>query len=360
MGKLKLYTNSFFDELRHRQDILADNAVSALIRNPEWIELINTWDSIPSELPSSFSPELKEYFSFYEKKKVLVDEYSLTGGQRFFDKNGELYLAMLGFYALPYCYAFADGAQVLVRSKRILENVGERLGETASFLMDIFEPGAFFQKEKAYLTCSKIRLIHAFSRYFILHYAKDWNPAFGQPVNQEDMLGTNLAFSFIVLRGLTKLGFQPSEDEYRDVLLYWKWIGELMGIDVSFWPETSKESFELDKLIRKRHLKSSEAGQKLLDSLILNYRSSIPDPLINQQVERLLFFFLGKEASAALGLKASRKLPGNLLGLMFTFLGWKNFGGKKGYIHIRQTMEIQQKSQFGRVLSIRLPELNRT
>jgi hypothetical protein len=285
---------------------------------------------------------------------------ALERGQRFFEQKGDLYLAMLGFYALPYCYAFADGAQVLVRSKRILENIGERLGETASFVMDIFQPGAFYQKDMAYLTCAKVRLIHAFSRYFISHYSKDWNSTYGQPVNQEDMLGTNLAFSFIVMRGLTKLGFQPSEEEFRDVLVYWKWIGELMGIDVTYWPETAKEAFELDRLIRRRHLKSSDAGQKLIRALMRFYEESIPEPLINQQVEHILVFFLGKEASKSLGLKSNRIVSGDLLGLMFTILGWKNYGVKKGYSNIRQTLESQQKSRFGRVLSIRLPELNRT
>lgn len=357
---MQLYTNSFFDGLRQRQDEPADRAVSALVQFSKWIPVINTWEVIPSVFPNSFPEELKDYFSFYREKKDHCDLNILERGQRFFEQKGDLYLAMLGFYSLPYCYAFADGAQVLVRSKRILENIGERLGETSSFLMDIFQPGAFFQKEKAFLTCAKVRLIHSFSRYFVSTYATDWKEEFGRPVNQEDMIGTNLAFSFIVLRGLTKLGFQPSETEYQDVLAYWKWIGELMGIDVTYWPDTPKEAFELDRLIRRRQLKSSEAGRKLIDALIGFYKKSIPDPLINQQIEPILCFFLGKEAAEALGLSSRQKLSGNVLGLIFSFLGWKNYGGNKGYTSIRQSLELQQMAQFGKVLNIRLPELHRT
>ena len=357
---MQLYTNSFFDGLRQRQDEPADRAVSSFVQFPEWIPMINSWEVIPSVFPNSFPQELKDYFSFYREKKDHCDLNILERGQRFFEQQGDLYLAMLGLYSLPYCYAFADGAQVLVRSKRILENIGERLGETSSFLMDIFQPGAFFQKEKAFLTCAKVRLIHSFSRYFVSTYATDWKEEFGRPVNQEDMIGTNLAFSFIVLRGLTKLGFQPSETEYQDVLAYWKWIGELMGIDVTFWPDTPKEAFELDRLIRRRQLKSSEAGRKLIDALIGFYKKSIPDPLINQQIESILCFFLGKEAAEALGLSTGQKLSGNVLGLIFSFLGWKNYGGNKGYTSIRQSLELQQMAQFGKVLNIRLPELHRT
>ncbi|HSF54826.1 MAG TPA: oxygenase MpaB family protein [Algoriphagus sp.] len=347
-----------FDQLRQKQDELADRTISALIQNPEWIRTINSWKIIPTDLPKSFSIDLKEFFEFYQNRFSSFDTLTLKKGQDFFDQKGDLYVALLGFYSLPYCYAFADGAEVLVRSKRILDSIGERLGETGSFVMEIFRPGAFISDQRAFLVCAKVRLIHAFSRYFILKHSQDWNSNFGNPVNQEDMLGTNLAFSQIVLRGLIKLGIGVSEKEHSVVLAYWKWIGELLGIDVEYWPETSKEAFELDKLLRKRHLKSSEAGRKLVLVLMNFYKSNISDPLVIPLVEDMLCFFLGKTASKVLGLSQNRKLEGELFGLMFKFSGWKN-GGQKGFNRLIQTIEKQQKEQFGKVLKINLPEINR-
>lgn len=360
MQKLKLYTDSFFDGLRKREDPPADEAVVALVQNPIWIQQINQWHVIPDQLPDDFSDEVKAFFEFYLVKSQTANPIDLAAAQTFFDQKGDLYLAMLGFYSLPYCYAFADGAEVLVRSNRIVDQIGERLGETGSFVLEIFRPGAFFESKEAYLTCAKVRLIHAFSRFFIHRYAKDWDEAYGKPVNQEDMLGTNLAFSFIVLRGLTKMGFAPTEKQQKEVLSYWKWVGELMGIAIDFWPDTPKEAYELDKLIRRRHLRSSQAGQKLIQSLVRFYKESIPEPLIQSQINGILSFFLGKEASKALHLGEAIPVSGDLLGLMFTFLGWKNYGGKKGYASIRNNLEKQQKDRFGRVLSICLPELKRT
>jgi hypothetical protein len=357
--KLQLYTQKELDQLRFRQDELADLAVMDLVSNPTWITEINSWKIIPKQLPIEFSDSVTSFFNFYQQKVGLADNKILRGAQDYFDQNGDLHLAMLGFYALPYCYAFADGAEVLVRSNRIVDQIGERLGETGGFVMELFRPGAFSENDRAFLVCGKVRLIHAFSRYFILKYAKDWNPDFGKPVNQEDMLGTNLAFSFIVLRGLTKMGFAPTEDEQKTVLAYWKWIGELMGIDVSFWPETPKEAFELDRIIRKRHLKSSAAGQKLINSLIRFYQETIPDAVLSDRIQPILSFFLGKEASLALGISYKPFVSGDIIGWMFSLLGWKNYGGKKGYQRIRKMMESQQKDRFGKVLEIRLPELNR-
>ena len=348
-----------FDLLRQKQDDLADRAVMALIQNPEWISTINSWKIIPEELPEFFSTEIKDFFEFFNRKHSSIDAPSLKKAQAFFEKKGDIYLAMLGFYSLPYCYAFADGAEVLVRSRRILDSRGERLGETGTFVMDIFRPGAFISDKRAFLVCAKVRLIHAFSRFFILNYSKDWKERFGNPVNQEDMLGTNLAFSHIVLRGMIKLGIDIGEKEHSEVLTYWKWVGDLLGIDVRYWPETSKEAFELDKLIRKRHLKSSEAGKKLVSALLDFYKKNIPDPILNPLVQDILCFFLGTDASDALSLEPGKKLQGDLLGVIFTFAGWKN-AGKKSYSNFRRTMEKQQLEQFGRVLQISLPEFNRT
>ena len=360
MEKLQFYTNSIFDQLRQRTDTLADQAVSVLAKNPSFISEINSWKLIPEQLPRDFSIELKEFFEFYHEKEKEFSESDLRPAQDFFEEKGDIYLAMLGFYSLPYCYAFADGAQVLVRSNRILDQIGERLGETASFVLEIFKPGAFSKQDEAYLICAKVRLIHAFSRYFIRHYSKDWDLAFGQPVNQEDMLGTNLAFSHIVLRGLGKMNSSATEKEYESVLTYWKWIGELMGIDTHYWPITTKEAFELDKLIRKRHLKSSHAGQKLVNALLQFYQKTIPDPLLNSQAESILSFFLGLEASEALSLKSNLKVPGEIIGLVFNYAGRKNFAAKKGYTALRKNLQTQQMTQFGKVLQIRLPELKRT
>jgi hypothetical protein len=360
VGKLHLYTDSLFDQLRQRQDSLADNAVKSLVHSPDLIPLINSWVAIPAQLPAAFPAELISYFEFYQERQNSFDPITIERGQHFFEKNGDLYTAMLGFYSLPYCYAFADGAEVLIRSKRIIDAIGERLAETGFFVMEIFKPGAFITAKSAFLVCAKVRLIHAFSRYFILNYAKDWNSDFGKPVNQEDMLGTNIAFSQIVLRGLLKLGIAVSEEEHQKVLAYWKWIGELIGIDVSFWPETSKEAFELDKLIRTRHMRPSEAGQKLTKALLDYYRKTVPDPALASQVEGIVAFFLGKEASDALNLKSNKAIQGDLLGLFFKINGWKNFGAKKSYSSLKRALDQRQIQQFGKILTINLPELNRS
>jgi hypothetical protein len=357
---LSQYNSSVFDQLRLKQDTLADQAVEALISQSNLASEINSWLIIPAKFPEYFPEELRLYFEFYHHKEKEFSGGDHQLAQSYFERNGDLYLAMLGFYSLPYCYAFADGAQVLVRSQRILDQIGERLGETTRFVLDIFKPGAFANQDAAYLSCAKVRLIHAFSRYFIRTYARDWDPAFGQPINQEDLLGTNLAFSHIVLRGMTKMGLSPNAKEHQAILLYWKWIGELMGVETRLWPSNPKEAFELDRLIRKRQLKASEAGKKLTRALLEFYQKNIPDVLLTTQLESILAFFLGKEASKAVGLSSQVQVPGDILGLVLKGTGFKTFGSNKNYAALKKSLEAQQTLQFGRVLQLKLPEYNRS
>ncbi|NVK50679.1 MAG: DUF2236 domain-containing protein [Cyclobacteriaceae bacterium] len=360
MEKLKLYNQREMDALRKRQDPLADLAVISLIENPEWAQEINSWECIPSQLPDYFSNELLNFFSFYNEAIQKANPTILKSGQAFFGETGDIYLGLLGFYSLPYCYAFGDGAEVLIRSKRIVDEIGVRLAETGLFVVDLFKPGGFYEDLSPYLTCAKVRLIHAFSRYFIANHSRDWKEEYGAPINQEDMLGTNLAFSMIVLRGLTKMGLSVDSQTFQLVLSYWKWIGYLIGVDVDFWPETPKEAFELDRLIRKRHLKETEAGKKLISALGDYYKQNIPDSIVRKQVDSLFHFFLGKEASQVLGISTESNLPGSLVDLIFKFSGWRNYGAQKNYQKIRKMMERQQKEQFGKLIQLQIPVLYRS
>jgi hypothetical protein len=361
VNKLKLYQNQELDKLRELGDPLGDQVVLFLFEHPNWIDVFNSWSEFPRSEEIGRLPEL---FSYYLRSfKVLpdwLDEKKVTLAQEFFQKEGNLYLSMLGFYSLPYCYAFADGAQVLVRSKRITDEIGMRLSETALFLLDSFRPGTFLGDDRCMLTLAKVRLIHAFSRLFVQKYSKDWNETWGLPINQEDMLGTNLAFSLLVMRGLEKLGRYPGKQIAEAVLHYWKVIGWYLGISVDFWPETAKEAFELERIIRKRHLKSSEAGHILIQALLDYYKNTIHDPALADRAEALVAYFVGNEAAEALGISDNLVLPKEVYGLLLEFSFFRQYGAGSSYDKIRRIFMEQSKIQFGRIPELKLPTRKRS
>jgi hypothetical protein len=206
------------------------------------------------------SPVLQSFLSsnallpdFYDKKKLIR-------ATDFYRENQQNIGLILGLYALPYCYLGADGAKVLYMSERIKNDTYKRLTETGSFLKAVMNYDNW-KSNRIFAICLKVRLLHASIRYFTLH-SKQWDLAWGYPINQEDMLGTNLAFSLVVLRGMEKLGYSVDKT-YEDAYINtWNVIGYLLGVKQEIMPESYLEAVKIDKLIAERQFRQSVEGQE--------------------------------------------------------------------------------------------------
>lgn len=356
MNKIKLYLSQEYNRLKEQQDPLADLAILDLLQHPNIIDEINSWQNLPKALPESYPDSIKAFFEFYThpfpgdkspKEMLKVQDLFLS--------NAPLMLSLLGFYALPYTYAFGDGAEVLVRSKRMVNDPGKRLAETAWFILECYRPGAFVSDMRILLVLAKVRLIHAFSRHFINKYDKSWNPEWGAPINQEDMIATNLTFSLLIYRGMQKAGKTLSLENKVALLKYWKVIGYYLGLKIDFWPDSPKEAFELEKIIRMRHLRSSEAGFNLINSLIRQYKKEIISPALAPFSEDLIAFFIGKECSRILGLKPKQSLPETLLSRLIAFSVFGLGGVPKSYNAFYRQFTRQTHDKYGEDIGINIP-----
>lgn len=127
------------------------------------------------------------------------------------------------------------------------------------------------------------------------------NNLWGAPINQEDMAGTNLAFSYIILTGLQKSGHQLTKREKDDFLFLWRYIGYQLHITTELLPASFDEARELERVIRKRHFKKSLEGEVLTQELLQYYRTIVKSPdgyLLDSQIR----FWLGADVADCLGL----------------------------------------------------------
>ncbi len=256
--------------------------------------------------------------------KLSVDFLTLPGidqrkshlATKFFNEHLNAIMLILGVYSLPYCYCGANGARVLIASKKITENPEKRLLETAEFVLDVCHEQAFDSEGRGLISIFKVRIMHAAARYYVRNSIPD-----EEPVNQDDMLATLLSFSLIVIRGLRKMGVNISENEAEAYVYYWNVIGERLGIKQDYLPRSMGNASRLERDIRTREFVSSENGETLTRSLVdfINSQNTGRAPL---DAEAMMTFFL-EEKAIYLGISRSTlKVP--LASLSFNIYGLTN------------------------------------
>lgn len=241
--------------------------------------------------------------SFLISHRSVPEWYSIDkihAGQRVFKKYALDIMTLLGVLALPYCYAASPGNKALYMTAKMRKSPGKRLVETAEFIINVMSPGSFDKPGTGHVQINKVRLIHAMVRYYL---AKgNWNAEWGLPVNQEDMAGTNLAFSYIILIGLTRTAFALTVQEQESFLHVWRYIGYQMHITDELLPINMDEARLLETKIKQRHFKFSEEGKVLTEELINHYKSYFP-AIASYFVPAQMRYLLGPEISELLGLK---------------------------------------------------------
>ncbi|MFD1256508.1 oxygenase MpaB family protein [Mucilaginibacter terrae] len=276
------------------------------------------------QLPDLYRNE--PLFANARQLPAWANSKQLQQGAAFFARHASLIMNMLGLLSLPYTYAGADGVRVLYLSERMRNDTAKRLQETGDFVWEVMAPNAFEPGGKGFASILKVRLIHAAARYYTLQSGKWDSMAWGQPVNQEDMAGTNLSFSLVVIRGLRKLDVAVTYADQQAFMHLWNVIGSLSGIERNLLPDDGKQAIELEQAISKHQFRPSEEGQALTRAL-MNYFTSLklPVPFGNTDTIQLMRFLLGNEVADMLNLPAGEapKVVINLLKLSGTLQEFK-------------------------------------
>lgn len=297
---MTMYPNELLESYRFKTDVLADEVVAKIFTNNESSQVREVMQTLvfnDAEIDETkLSPYLVDYFKETEVLPTWADKKLQLKAVSFFEQNIENIMTLLGVYSLPYCYAAADGARVLQLSKRITEQTRKRLAETAQFVLEVMHPNAFLPQGKAIRSIQKVRLMHAVVRYQILNGGK-WNLAWGKPINQEDMAGTNLSFSFIILQGLRKIGTSVRFEEAQAFLHHWAIVGCMLGLDEKLLVFQETHANTLCKMIEKRSFKPSEHGTTLSLALLESFKTTFPFNLLQGLAATYIRYLVGDEYS---------------------------------------------------------------
>lgn len=311
----------YLDKSRLVGDAEADQLVSDVFQSKKQSEIyallsLNESEIItqqPSGVIGRFLLTPRQTPSWFDERKIIR-------GQKFFTHYADEIMTLLGVMALPYCYASSPGNKALYLSEKMRNSQGKRLLDTAHFTICVSSLQSHANGIGT-VSINKTRLIHAIARYYISK--GEWNMQWGVPINQEDMAGTNLAFSLVILMGLQQSGLNISDQEKEDFLFMWRYIGYQLHIDEQLLPNSFKEAFYLAQLIKKRTFCKSHESVMLTRELLNYYRSMIP---ANQAafVESQIKYFVGDGVADYLGLQTNA-LHDQFAGLMNTTQQFRNF-----------------------------------
>lgn len=295
------------DNLRKIGDTTLDYVMSTLVEDEQLTHSVHLFLSQKNIKNRDLRCFLKNnglslLLSLWEDREFCKErQKKVKAGQFFFEKNRDLIFLLLAFMSLPYCYAAVRGSLVLAKSRRIMENPAVRLNDTAWFVDSVCNYAAFTPDGLGYFACLKTRLWHALVRQklknFILEYYNEI------PINQEDMAGTLLSFSYLIIRGFEKLGIKVTSLEKDSFLHLWSYIGKLIGIVPELCTCTVEDALKLEHIIRIRHFAPSEHGQALAKSLYsFLEKESTKFGLSHQLTLRLSSYLLGRYVSNCVGI----------------------------------------------------------
>lgn len=251
---------------------------------------------------------LKKLFKQVETIPMWLDMGKLELGAAFCRRSGTLGLIVLRNYCLMGGYESAAINKPLIATGALKKGAAKRMAETIEFWVNVTTENALNKFGSGLKHSIKVRLMHAYARVSILKHASWDNNAWGVPINQWDMVATNLGFSLAFMDGLKNLGFNPTKNEIEGLLHFWKYIGYLLGIPPAYLPDKEEEAIEE---LYKWTITQPPADEdtKSLALALMNEPLLSSFPKYRWQKKILIkmhlgytYFFLGERSCHAMGL----------------------------------------------------------
>ena len=308
------------DAMRQTGDPLADEVVEELFSDGE-IAAVNSLmrTLVMNEYAplAGVPPVVADYLSRTQSLPEWADPAMIKAGEQIFWEFGPELIVILTCYALPFCYLGKNGVPVLALTTRLMSNPARRVLETAQMVVDVMQRGGLTSDQgRGRRTLQKVRLMHAAVRH-LAPRSPDWKLEYGMPVNQEDLAGTLMAFSFISLEGLRKMGIVVTPSDQEAYLHCWRIVGAMLGLQQSMVPTDMEQAASLVASISRREFAPSDYGVEMTTALMNMLAGMIPGDLFRQTPRLMTRYFLGEEWAKWLGVQESAWVNAVLAPLRF-------------------------------------------
>ncbi|MGB0909492.1 MAG: oxygenase MpaB family protein [Nitrospirales bacterium] len=237
----------FLDGLRLQGDVAADQCIIELqsqLKEEDFSELFQRLNTNNVKVDENIPDPLKRFLTMTMHIPLVdshpVDEERLRRGQQVFMTHALPSALVLLVKSLPEGYAAPSLSKVLCISSNLSQRPYRRLLGVLQMVINVSAVGGFDPTGKALVTVPKIRLLHASIRKLVREHLGGYEQQYGTPVNCEDMLGTVMGFSYLVIAGLKQLKIGLRDDEAEDLYYLWRIFAQMMGIHPEGQPDSSE------------------------------------------------------------------------------------------------------------------------
>ena len=214
------------------------------------------------------SEPLVNLFKQIDERPTWVDDKTLILACKTGLRTGLGGQIVLSCMALMGGYRSGAAVKPLVMTGALTSMANRRLAETSKFLVDLYNSPTLSRDSIGFKSAVRVRLMHALVRHRLAHNPKWKNEEWGTPINQADMLGTNLLFSVASILGLRSLGFIYNKKESHSSIVFWRYVGYLMGVEADLLPKTLKEGMRTAYYIGASQGKADNDSRDLAEALM--------------------------------------------------------------------------------------------
>jgi hypothetical protein len=226
-------------------------------------------------------PELVALIEAVADVPAWVDWGAVDRGGAVFLRTGMLGGFVLGGVSLMAGYASPGGNKPLAMSGRLESQVSRRLAETARFVWAVSKPGGMRRDGEGFAITVKVRVMHAMVRRLLRRSGKYDFAAWGEPINQHDMMGTLLLFSSLLVQGTRKLGCDITDADAEDLVHLWRYVGHVIGVEPALAPASWAEARRREEILIATQGPADDDGRALarafLDHLEMSIATGSPE-----------------------------------------------------------------------------------
>lgn len=220
-------------------------------------------DAVP-EAPES----MRALFAEFEEVPDWVDPELVEEGARIWRRWGTDLFAVAGLSTLEIYTESAVALPLSLTGGYAGDNALRRFLETGRFWVDVSEPGALLTPHsQARKTAMRVRIMHVSVRRRVTEHPEWDTQRWGVPISQLYMLLTLMGGSVAPALFLWGAGYQTTPKEMAALLHYQRYMGHLLGVRTSRYPETVGEAFRLVGMTAlARTYTSGDHGKELIES----------------------------------------------------------------------------------------------